>query len=325
MHHDIELLPGTRSIKQNAYKLNPEKKTIMKKKVEYLLTNNLAEPSLSPWASPCILIPKPDGSFRFCTDYRKVNQVTVRDSFPLPRIDEIIDTISQSSYITTIDLQRGYYQIKLTPRARIISAFVTPFGLFQYKVLSFGMCTAPATFQRMITGIVQDLEGTAAYLDDIVVVADTWQIHLTRLQRLFSVLKEAGITVNLAKSAFGQGSVTYLGHTVGHGEVRPKAANVKPLLALPTPTTRKKFLRFLGMAGFYRRFCSNFPTVAAPLTDLTSSSVSFRWNLACDLAFTHLKTLLASHPVVRNPDFNQPFHLQIDASGVGVGGGPPPA
>ena len=122
------MLPGTRPIKQNVYKLSPEKKDLKKKEVEYLLTDNLAEPSLSPWASPCILIPKPDGSFRFCTDYRKVNQVTVRDSFPLPRIEELIDSIGQPRYITTIGLQKGYYQIKLTPRARVISVFVTPFG-----------------------------------------------------------------------------------------------------------------------------------------------------------------------------------------------------
>ena len=319
MLHDIELIPGARPIKQNAYKLNLVKKEIMKREVEYLLTNNLAEPSLSPWASPCILIPKPDGSYRFCTDYRKVNQVTVRDSFPLPRIDEIVDSIGRGKFISSIDLLKGYYQIRLTPRATKISAFVTPFGLFQYKVLSFGLCNAPATFQRMITGIVQDLEGTAAYLDDIVVVADTWREHLIRLQRLFCKLQDSGLTINLAKSQFGQGSVTYLGHIVGRGEVLPKVANVAALFALPTPTTRKELLRFLGMAGFYRRFCSNFSTVAAPLTDLTSTTVPFKWTPACEQSFSRLKTLLASHPVVHAPDFSQPFHLQVDASGVGVG------
>ena len=319
MLHDIELIPGARPIKQHAYKLNPEKKEIMQKEVEYLLTNNLAEPSLSPWASPCLLTPKSDGSYRFCTDYRKVNQVTVRDSFPLPRIDEIIDSVGRNKYISTVDLLKGYYQIGLTPRATQISAFVTPFGLFQYKVLSFGLCNAPATFQRMITAIVQELEGTAAYLDDIVVVADTWQEHLVRLQRLFHKLQDSGLTVNLAKSKFGQGSVTYLGHVVGQGEVIPKAANVEALLALPRPTTRKELLRFLGMAGFYRRFCRNFSTVAAPLTDLTSTSIPFKWTSACDQSYNRLKTLLASHPVVHAPDYRLPFHLQVDASGVGIG------
>ncbi|KAK3889986.1 hypothetical protein Pcinc_006035 [Petrolisthes cinctipes] len=219
---------------------------------------------MSPWASPCLLIPKPDGSFRFCTDYRKVNQVTVQDSYPLPLIDDIIDEIGQSPFITTIDLLKGYYQIPLTPRAKKVSAFVTPFGLYQYKVLSFGLSNAPATFQRMINFIIQDLE-------------------------------------------------------VGQGVVRPKSANVEAILSFPTPSTRKELLRFLGMAGYYRRFCSNFSTFAAPLTDLTSSSVPFQWNDVCNQSFARLKTLLASHPVVHAPDFSQPFHLQIDASGVGVG------
>ena len=235
MVHDIELIPGSRPIKQNAYTLNPVKKDIMRQEVEYLLMNDLAEPSLSPWASPCILIPKPDGSHRFCTDYRKVNQVTVKDSFPLPRINDIIDFIGCNHIISTVDLLKGYYQIPLTPRATKISSFVTPFGLFQYKVLSFGMCNAPATFQRMITGVVQGLEGTAAYLDDIVVVAKTWPEHLTRLRKLFGKLQESGLTINLAKSNFGQGTVTYLGHTVGQGAVLPKKANVEAIIALPPP------------------------------------------------------------------------------------------
>ncbi|KAK3878732.1 hypothetical protein Pcinc_016642 [Petrolisthes cinctipes] len=274
---------------------------------------------MSPWASPCLLIPKPDGSFRFCTDYRKVNQVTVQDSYPLPLIDDIIDEIGQSPFITTIDLLKGYYQIPLTPRAKKVSAFVTPFGLYQYKVLSFGLSNAPATFQRMINFIIQDLEGTAAYLDDLVVVANTWEEHVSRLQCLFKKLQDAGLTINLAKSTFGRGTVTYLGHTVGQGVVRPKSANVEAILSFPTPSTRKELLRFLGMAGYYRRFCSNFSTFAAPLTDLTSSSVPFQWNDVCNQSFARLKTLLASHPVVHAPDFSQPFHLQIDASGVGVG------
>ena len=319
MVHDIELIPGSRPIKQNAYTLNPVKKDIMRQEVEYLLMNDLAEPSLSPWASPCILIPKPDGSYRFCTDYRKVNQVTVKDSFPLPRINDIIDFIGCNHIISTVDLLKGYYQIPLTPRATKISSFVTPFGLFQYKVLSFGMCNAPATFQRMITGVVQGLEGTAAYLDDIVVVAKTWPEHLTRLRKLFGKLQESGLTINLAKSNFGQGTVTYLGHTVGQGAVLPKKANVEAIIALPPPTSRKEVMRFLGMAGFYRRFCTNFSTVAAPLTNLTSTSVPFKWTPDCDQSFTRLKTLLSSPPVLRTPDFQQPFHLQVDASGVGIG------
>lgn len=320
MKHDIKLISSCQApIRQAPYKLHPHKKKIMEKEVEYLLSHGLAEPSMSPWASPCILVPKPDDSHRLCTDYRKVNQVTLKDSYPLPLIEDLLNLIGQSKYITTIDLTKGYYQIPLTEQAKEISAFITPFGHFQYIVLAFGMTNAPSTFQRVINQVIRGLEGTAAYLDDLVVVADTWDEHLDRLQALLQSLEVAGFTINLKKCVFGHGTVNYLGHTVGKGMVRPKAANVSAILAFPTPTTRKEVMRFLGMAGYYRRFCVNFSAVAAPLTNLTSAKVSFQWSPACDKAFQHLKQFLSSQPVLRAPDFNLPFHLQIDASGLGVG------
>ena len=209
--HDVELVsPQTSPIRQAAYRLNPQKKEVMKAEVQFLLDNNLAEPSKSPWASPCLLTPKPDGTSRFCTDYRKVNNVTVPDSYPLPLIDDLIDAVGQSKFITTIDLMKGYYQVKLTERAKIISAFITPFGLFQYNVLPFGMRNAPATFQRVINYVIQNLEGTYAYLDDLVVIADSWEIHLKCLGKLFENLRTAGLTINLAMSRFGSAVVNYL-------------------------------------------------------------------------------------------------------------------
>ena len=185
--------------------------------------------------------------------------------------------------------------------------------------MPFGLSNAPATFQRAINYITQGLEGTSAYLDDLVVTSDDWVEHVIRLRRLMGRLQEAGLTINLAKSTFGKSTVVYLGHVVGNGKVRPKRANVEAILDFPVPTTRKALMRFLGMAGFYRRFCMNFSTLAAPLTDLTSSSVPFHWTPICDQAFHHLKTFLSSEPVVWTPDHSRPFHLQVDASGVGVG------
>ena len=148
--HDIELLPGVRPIRQNYYRVNPEKRKVMKDEVEYLLKHKLAVPSRSPWASPCLLVPKPNGKVRLCTDYRQLNSVTVKDSFPLPRIDDILDAIGSSKFLTQIDMLKGYYQIPLSDNAKQMSAFITPFGLFQYERLPFGMCNAPATFQRMV-------------------------------------------------------------------------------------------------------------------------------------------------------------------------------
>ena len=318
--HDINLISEeVIPIRQPAYRVNPVKKEIMKKEVDFLLDNNLAEPSFSPWASPSLLVPKPDGSSRFCTDYRRVNKVTIPDSYPLPLIEDLLDTVGQSTFATKIDLQKGYYQIGLTERAKQISAFITPFGLFHYLVMPFGMVNAPATFQRVMNYTIQDLEGVYAYLDDLVIVSDNWCDHLSRLHSLLTRLNEVGFSINLAKSTFGRATITYLGHVVGRGQVRPKDANIDAILTFPTPTTRKSLMRFLGMAGFYRRYCSNFASIATSLTDLTSPKTSFVWTPTCEAAFRNLKLLLSSHPVLRTPDHSQPFTLQVDASGHGVG------
>ena len=318
--HDIELVPGTTPIRQQAYRVGPERKRKMKEEVEYLLRHGLARPSKSPWASPCILVPKEDGSSRFCTDYRKINNVTIKDSYPLPLIDDLIDSVGQAKFVTKIDLLKGYYQVGLTERAKLISAFITPFGLFQYEVMPFGLTNAPSTFQRLVNFIIQDLDGVYCYLDDILVTGQTLEEHLSRLKSLFLRLEEAGLTINLKKSVFCKATVTYLGHIVGNGNVRPKTANIEAVLDYPVPTTRKSLQRFLGLASYYRRFCKNFSSVAAPLTSLTSPKVKFVWDDECQASFEALKLFLCNNPVLKSPDFNRPFILHIDASDTGAGG-----
>ena len=208
--HDINLVPGTQPIRQPYYRVSLEKHEKMKEEVAYLLENRLAIPSSSPWASPCLLVPKPNGKVRLCTDYRKLNNATIKDSYPLPRVEDILDAIGNGKYFTQIDMLSGYYQIPLTEKAKTVSAFITPFGLFQYERLPFGLCNAPATFQRVVNSAIQDLDGTYAYIDDIVVVSDTWEEHLIRLRSLFGRLRQVGLTLNLAKSSFCNDKVRYL-------------------------------------------------------------------------------------------------------------------
>lgn len=317
--HDVTLLPGTSPIRQAPYRSNPQKRLQMQKEVDYLLEQGLAVPSKSPWASPCLLVPKEDGQLRFCTDYRRVNAVTVPDAYPLPRVDDLIDEVGQAKYITKIDLLKGYYQIPLTEDAQQISAFITPFGLFHYLVAPFGMRNCPATFQRAMNSLTQGLEGVSVYIDDVLLFSNSWEEHLTQLAELLRRLQEARLTVKLAKSRFGMATVLYLGHEVGYGCVRPKTANVAAVLDFPVPTTKREIRRFLGMAGFYRRFCPNFAEVAAPLTNLTSGKVKYVWDPACQEAFIQLKNLLAQGPVLQAPDFTKPFALQTDASDTASG------
>ena len=161
--HDVELLPGTSPLRHPPYRLYPRKCDQMRQAVDYLLQQGLASSSQSPWASPCLLVPKEDGQLRLCTDYRRVNAVTVPDAYPLPRIDDLIDKFGQTNYITKIDLLKGYYQIPLTKEAQQISAFITPFGLLQYRVMPFGMRNALSTFQRTMDYLLQDLAGVSVY------------------------------------------------------------------------------------------------------------------------------------------------------------------
>ena len=214
---------------------------------------------------------------------------------------------------------KGYWQVPLTLRAREISAFVTPSGLYQYKVMPFGMKNAPATFQRMVNKLVQDIDGCEGYIDDVVIFSDNWSDHIRQIKSFFQIMREAKLTINLMKSEFGKATVKYLGHIVGQGQVRPLDAKIQTIVKYPIPTSRKELARFLGMAGYYRNFCLNFSEIAAPLTNFLSKKVKFVWTDDCQLAFDKVKLLLQKSPVLKSPDYEKPFKLIIDSSDVGTG------
>ena len=316
--HDVDV-GDARPIKQHPYRVNPIKLEKLRQEVQYMLEKDIIEPSQSSWASPCVLVPKPDGSIRYCTDYRKVNVLSKTDSFPIPRMEDCIDRIGNAKYITKCDLLKGYWCVPLTERAKEISAFVTPDGLYQYKVMPFGMKNSQATFQRLMNICLKDLEGVEVYVDDIVIFSDTWEEHLKRLEQVLFRLKEANLTVNLSKSDFVKAKVVYLGHVVGHGVVTPIKAKVKSIIDYPIPENKKSLMRFLGMAGYYRKFCKNFSEVTAPLTELLKKNVKYHWSETCQKSFDKVKNLLCLEPVLTAPDFSKPFRLAVDASDVGAG------
>ena len=318
IEHDVDV-GDSAPIKQHPYRVSPMKKELLDKEVQYMLKNDIIEESQSNWSSPCILVPKHDGGFRFCTDFRKVNDKTKSDSFPIPRIADCIDQIGNAKFVSTFDMLKGYWQVPLTQRAREISAFVTPSGLYQYKVMPFGMKNAPATFQRMVNKLVRDIDGCEGYIDDVVIFSDNWSDHIRQIERFFQIMREAKLTINLMKSEFGKATVKYLGHIVGQGQVRPLDAKIQTIVKFPIPTSRKELARFLGMAGYYRNFCLNFSDIAAPLTNLLSKKVKFVWTDDCQMAFDKVKLLLQKSPVLKSPDYEKPFKLIIDSSDVGTG------
>ena len=184
IYHDV-IVEDSKPIKQHPYRMNPLKQKYLQDEVKYLLENDFIEPSQSNYSSPCILVPKSNGTYRMCTDYRKVNSVTKTDSFPIPRIDDCIDKVGNSKYVTKFDLLKGFWQVPLTDRAKEVSAFATPNGLYQYKVMPFGMKNSPATFQRLVNNVICGLDGCDAYIDDVIIYSDSWSDHLQRIRKFF--------------------------------------------------------------------------------------------------------------------------------------------
>ena len=226
--------------------MNIIKEKYLKEEIQYLLDNNFIQPSKSAWISPSIFVSKPYKSYWMCTDYRKVNNITKTDSFPIPRILDCIDKIGNANYIMKFDLLKGFWEIPLTE----ISAFVTSDGLFQYNIMPFGMKNLPATFQRLVNTVISGLDGRDAYIDDVVIHNNTFEDHLQSIRKLFDRLSDANLTINLSKSAFCHAVVTFLGQEVGRGKVMPIEAKVKAISQFPIPDGKKQLMRFLGMAGY---------------------------------------------------------------------------
>ncbi|XP_041435978.1 uncharacterized protein LOC121399407 [Xenopus laevis] len=242
---------GHGPIRTPAYRVAESVRAAMKKEIEEMLALGVIVPSQSPWASPVVLVPKKDGSTRFCVDYRKLNQVTVTDAYPMPRVDELLDRLGNAKYLTTLDLSRGYWQIPLAPEDQEKSAFITPYGLFHFTVMPFGMKNAPATFQRVANQLLEGYQEFAqAYLDDIAVFSNTWEEHVQHLQSVLGRIMQAGLTLKPGKCHFGMAEVQYLGHRVGSGRVMPEPAKVEAIVNWPTPTTQRQVLAFLGTAGY---------------------------------------------------------------------------
>ena len=318
IYHDV-IVEDSKPIKQHPYRMNPLKQKYLQDEVKYLLENDFIEPSQSNYSSPCILVLKSNGTYRMCTDYHKVNSVTKTDSFPIPRIDDCIDKVGNSKYVTKFDLLKGFWQVPLTDRAKEVSAFATPNGLYQYKVMPFGMKNSPATFQRLVNNVICGLDGCDVYIDDVIIYSDSWSDHLQRIRKFFKRLNKAKLTVNLAKTEFCHATVTFLGHLVGQGQVKPLEAKVNAIAEFPVPKCKRQLMRFLGVAGYYRKFCKNFSGIAEPLTNLLKKSTKFKWNDKCQDAFDRLKAILKSAPVLLPPDFDKCLKLAVDASDVGIG------
>ena len=322
LQHDVDV--GDHApITQHYYRTSPQKLQIIRQEVDAMLEMGVVRPSHSEWSSPLILVKKPQGKWRPCIDYRRVNEISKGETFPLPRLDDLVDQVGNARFITTVDLSKGYWQVELTDRARQISAFSTPFGHYEFNTMPFGMRMAPMTFQRAMNELLSGLSHFAvAYLDDISIRSDTWEEHLMHVQIVFDRLTEAGLTLNAKKCTIGGAKVSYLGHEVGCGTIAPIHAKTKAIAQLPPPKTKTEVRSFLGSVGFYRKFIPYYSDVAAPLTDLLKGGrrgdITPKWTPECQRAYEQLRDALVGQPILKAPDFDQEFAIYTDASEVGI-------
>ncbi|CAM4642153.1 unnamed protein product [Lepidochelys kempii] len=320
-YHSIDT-GNAHPIRVHPYRVSPQAKTAIEREIQEMLQMGVIRLSESAWASPVVLVPKPDGEIHFCVDYRKLNAVTRPDNYPMPRTDELLEKLGRAQFISTLDLTKGYWQVPLDESAKERSAFITHLGLYEFNVLPFGLRNAPTTFQRLVDGLLAGLgEYAVAYLDDVAIFSDSWADHLEHLQKGLERIREAGLTVKAKKCQIGLNRVTYLGHQGGQGTISPLQAKVDAIQKWPVPKSKKQVQSFLGLAGYYRRFVPHYSQIAAPLTDLTKKKQpnAVQWTGKCQKAFNKLKATLMSDPVLRAPDFDKPFLVTTDASERGVG------
>lgn len=315
------ILTSQKPVQQPPYRMPPHKKEILRQKIDELLHQGVIAESYSNYSSSVFLIPKPDGDWRMVVDYRRLNEVCQIEKFPLPRIDDIIDTVASAKYISTLDLKQGYHQIALKESSCHLTAFITPFGLYQFNRIPFGLAGAPAAFQRRMQLMFRGMEEyVLIYIDDIVVFSTSWVDHLKHLKSVLAQLQKWNVVLNIAKINLAKDTVKFLGFNIGNNRVSTLEAKLQPILDYPPCKTRRELMSFLGMASYYRKFCPNFSNIAYPLTNLLKKNIPFIWSDDCQRAFLSLKAILGSPPVLIAPNYHKKFYVMCDASGVGIGG-----
>jgi hypothetical protein len=317
----IDLLPGTAPISKRPYRMSVEELKELKKKLTELQEAGYIHPSSSPWGAPVLFVQKKDGSQRMCVDYRSLNDVTVKNKYLLPRIEDLFDQMRGARVFLKIDLRSGYYQMKIRPSDIPKTAFSTRYGLYEFMVMSFGLTNALAYFMNLMNKVFMEYldRFIVVFIDNILIYSKSDSDHEEHLRLVLQQLWDNQLYAKYSKCEFWIDEVPFLGHIISNGGILVDPAKVKEIMAWSIPTTVTEIQSFLGLAGYYRCFLEGFSKIAKPITSLLEKGREFKWDSKCQDSFDQLKLRLMPPPVLVMPDLQKGFDIYCDACGQGLG------
>ena len=321
MAHTIPLEEGHKPPFRPIYRLSPLEIEEAKRQITEYIHKGWIEPSSSPYGSPILFVKKKDGGLRMVIDYRALNKLTIKNRYPLPKIDDLFDQLAGSHVFSSLGLAQGYHQIQILEEDVPKTAFRVPFGHYQFKVLSFGLTNAPATFQGVMNRIFQQHLGkfVLVYLDDILVFSKTQEEHLEHLRKVFEILRENKLFAKLTKCRFAKSELEYLGHAVGKDGIKVDPRKIETVTTWARPNDVSQLRSFLGLSNYFRRFFQGYSTLVAPLTHLTRKDVKYIWTEQCQESFEGVKYALTHVHVLSLLIFGERFEVICDASLLGIG------
>jgi hypothetical protein len=317
----IDLVPGTKPISRAPYRMAPAELEELKKQLQELMDRGFVRPSISPWGAPVLFVKKKDGSMRLCIDYRMLNQATVKNKYPLPRIEDLFDQLRNAKVFSKIDLRSGYHQLRIKDEDIPKSAFRTRYGHYEFVVMPFGLTNAPAAFMDLMNRVFRPYLDTfvIVFIDDILIYSESVNEHREHLRTILETLREHQLYAKFSKCEFWLDQVMFLGHVISKDGVSVDPAKVEAVTNWAPPKNVSEIRSFLGLAGYYRRFIQDFSRIAMPMTKLLRKGVKFAWSEKCEQSFQTLKTKLTTAPVLALPSGSGGFVVYTDASGTGLG------